>query len=387
MQPFVLALLSLSLPSAHAADCDGRTLAKALDEAPPIRVATAYTELAACDAGRAKKAAKATVARIKDGADTAPALLTAARLGAMTAVRAWVADAEPDVRSRTLDAMGEVCADDPETATAFFVTTAAELGDRFWEQRWYRGLGACRTDGIRTLLTAALDHPKVGREARPRTPLYSLLETYARNAGVDALPTLDALLAEPVDDRDAVDLINPYADAAAGAEEAGVDGGTEAVVASLVAAAPTLPREALERARGVLTSLGATTEAEALAAHAFPEAKRDTGHPYAVAITEVVTCKNGKVFAGLYVGDVVDPGLRWPDVVADQIGPAATSGWDALQGGRCGAEPVVTVSHSGVPVDAEGATAFRAEQQAAFETTHSAAKKTWIEDGFSTSLP
>lgn len=370
--------LSLVLSPAHAQACDARALDRAVVDAVPARVADAFAALAACDPARARKAAAKAVPRMMAGDATATALLDAATLGAGDAVRTWLTGAEPDVRSRTIDALGGLCDARPDDVTALFTASEAALGEAFWADRWYRGLGGCRTDGVRALLSGALDHPTVGRDVFPRTPFYGLLEVYARNLGVDALPELNALLAAPRDEREAVSLVSAYGDAAGiGSATGPSPEAADAVVAALQAAAPSMPRDAVERARGVFNALDRAQDASALGRFAWPEAW-DGAYRYGVALAVTVTCKNAKTQGYLYLGALIDDAGRWPDEVLPGAEDAARAAWSVEDGSSCKGTATTTFATTPFPADADALAAFADAQRNEFEAAHATAKKTVV---------
>lgn len=375
MVSFALALL-LSTPTL-AQDCDVRSLSRQLKDAPPIRIADHFLALAECDDGAARRVAKATVPRILPGDRAAAALVEAAHLGAETAVREWLDRSEPDVRSRTIDAIGRRCEADPDKVSAFLVSSADALGDAFWEQRWYRGLGSCPTEPVRALLTQGLDHPKVGRDVRPRTPFYGVLEVYARNLGAQALPTLTELVSAPHDDRDAVTLVNAFADAGGAAEREPDPSRREAAAQALIQAVPGMPREAVERARGVLNALQAPDQASSIARHAWPQAWNDA-YTWAVALTEVVTCRNGKVDVYLYTGLARDEQGRWPDEILPRLEDAARAAWPVDGAARCRGTSTFELATPGVPVTQEAAQTFLQERRAGLDDVAPQARRTRV---------
>lgn len=379
------ALLAAAPAQAQEADCDARALERKAKEASPVAVADAYAKLVACAPERAAKVADTVVPRIVADRDAIPALVGAIEVGAGKTVRTWLDAQEPDKRSRTIASIGEACSDKPVIGD-FFVAAHADLGATFFEERWHRGLGDCRTEPVQTLLTEALSGDAVGRDSRNRNGFLSVLEVYARNLGAGAIERLSDYLSKARDDEEATYLVSLFADAANVGGTDGLDtAAAKAAVDAIQSAAPDLPSRALDRARGTLTSLGATKEASALARHAFADRFTDGAYLYGVVAIEDITCKNGSKRAVLHWGGVKESGRAWPDELREGIDEAVKGAWTLDHADKCRGTSEITIRMSPEPLVPDGGLdGWRDKAVETFEERFGGVKKTWIvaEDGF-----
>ena len=207
---FILALASFFVTSSFAQDCDGKELTTALSEATPISSAQAYLDLAACDEALAKKHSGAAFEKILSGSEANKAAVTAVKLEQDAAVRTWLASIEPDERSRTIAYLGKACKEETALQT-FFAKAHGDLGERFWEERWHRGLSDCRAEPIQKILVQAMKETNIKED---QSRFFTVLEIYARNLGNEAVPTI-AALAKATDDQEHLTyMVNALADAA-----------------------------------------------------------------------------------------------------------------------------------------------------------------------------
>jgi hypothetical protein len=367
--------------SASAGDCDA--LAKRVTEASPVAVAEAFTALAACDADQAKKVAAKAIPRVVEARDAADAMAAAIRVGAVAPVRGWLADQEPDARSRTIARIGKKCAQAPEIAD-FFADAAGEIGATFWEERWHRGLADCRYERVQTLLTEAIDGPDVGRGSRNRSGFFALLEVYARNLGAASVPRLSQLLASARDEEEAVFLVSIFADAAnVGGSEGTDPEASKAAIAAIEAAAPKLPTKALDRARGTLVSLGAEAAASGLAKHGWSDVYVDGSYTYGVVAIEDITCKNGSKRAVYHVGSFTEPGAMWPDQLKEPLTERVKKLWSFDAASKCKGTSDISVRMSNNPLSADALKAWQDAARGAFDEKFSEAKTFVVaEEGF-----
>lgn len=371
--------LALVLTPAHAQDCDAKALRAELKDAPPVRIGTLFSKLAACDAGAARKAAPEVLPRLLADRDAPPVLIAAIRAGAGADVRTWLQGQEPDLRSRAITGIGDGCADDAAAVGGFFVSSASALGDAFWEDRWHRGLGTCRTPEVRALLTGALSHPLVGRQARNVGMHLGLLEIYGRNLGAEALPTLDGYLSEAQDEEQAAILVNVLADVGGVGSNDADPAVRKQVVETIAKHAPNLPERALVRARATLTSLGDDAAAGALARWAYADRwSDDGGFTYGLGAVEKVTCKNGKVRARLHLGTVREDGTHWADQVTSAVEARAKQAWTFDAAAACKGTSTVSVRVTDAPVDAAALAAWTDAQREDFARTFADAQKTEV---------
>ncbi|MDP2307890.1 MAG: hypothetical protein Q8P18_17830 [Pseudomonadota bacterium] len=319
-QTLVVALV----PSGHAAaSCDVKGLSKALVDAAPNQAGKAFADLAGCDPAAAKAAAPEAFKKILAGDSGDAAVVVAVSIGAGESVRSWVNAQEPDDRSRTISKLGEKC--DQAGVPAFFLETQTALGDKFWTERWYRGLDDCRDPAVQELLRARITDTSGDRA------LYNgVLEVYARNLGKNAIPTLKAAAAAEKDAEVSGFIIDAFTNASGVGREGGPD--QEAVklaVASINEVAPLLPEKTIDKARTTLLSLGAEADSDRLAGIRYKNMMQPSGGLlYGVFTTETATCKKGDVKVVLHHAPVNEAGRTWPDQVNERIQPALLGNFD-----------------------------------------------------------
>lgn len=311
---------STAVPSSHAATCDVKALTKALADAPPNQAGKAFSDLAACDPAAANKAAPAAFEKILAGETGDQAVVSAIAVGAGPTVRAWVNKQEPDDRSRTISKLGEKC--DQPGVPGFFLDTQKELGEKFWSERWYRGLDDCRAKEVQELLRARIAQP-----GGDRTLFFGVVEVFSRNLGKDAIPALKAAVQNEKDPEIATYLVNAFADAAGVGSTKGAD--PEAVklaVAAINEVAPLLPPKAVDQARTTLLALGAEADSDRLAVVRFKDVMQGNGGLlYGVVTTEVATCKKGDKRVTIHTAPVNEGGKTWPDQLNERIKDPVTS--------------------------------------------------------------
>ncbi len=304
-------LIALISTAAFAQDCDSAALQTAVDEAAPASVSRAYVALAACDAEAAKEVAPAAFEKALTGTDGNALLVAAIEVGAGEDGRRWIEGQQSDERSSTIAGVGKACAES-EAVQAFVVDAHQNLGNSFWADRWYRSLADCRVPAIQDLLNAEVADP-----SDDRTRFFGVLEVWARNLGGAAVPTLKELASTIENEEELTYVVNAFADAAQVGSLDGQDAeATTAAIAAINEVAPNLPARAVEQARTTLTSLGASTDADALVRYRFADKTREDGRlHWGVIAVEVATCKKGDTWLGVHTGSVNDVGTVWPDQI------------------------------------------------------------------------
>lgn len=347
MLPLFLALA----PFASAADCDAKALANQVDTASPVALPALYEKLASCDPERAKALTPKVFSRMLGGNEGSAAALQAIEIGAGDAARAWIASLEADQRSRAVVWLGEKCAES-EPVQAFFLAAYQDKGADFFAERWHRGLTECRVEGVREALTDAIHDQEI---ARDRVLLFSVLEVYARNLRGEALPALIELAAETTDGEELTYLVNAFADTAGIGSVEGMDPEiARQAAAGVVSLGPSLPPRAVEQARTTLINLGADEAADHFATHRWRDRKDESGnYRYAVAITEVVTCKNGKMMAALHLGAFGDPGTQWPKQIEDGLLDKLTYEWEIDDASKCKGTAEISMDVTSEPLLSE----------------------------------
>jgi len=306
-----------------AQDCDAAGLRTEVREASPTRVAPHFAELAQCNPKMAKGLTKGVFARMLPGPEADGAIRAAVEMGQGDLVHAWVASLRSDERSATIKAIGKACSDSEQVA-AFLVTTHAELGRAFWDDRWYRSLKTCRSEGIQEILRKEIDEPSSNR-AR----FFSVLEVYASNLGDDSIMRLLELAGELEDPEELTFVVSAFADAAQVGSTAGQDmKATATAVEALVSLVPTLDGAPLEQARTTLESLGALEEASKVPAMRYSELLWEDGRfHYGLVAVETAQCKNGKIRLCTHNGSHAEKGERFPHTVKAAAAEATSFSW------------------------------------------------------------
>lgn len=329
----MLSILLALAPVASAADCDLKALRKEVETVSPVALPAVYGRLIDCDKAEAAKLSPKVFERVLAGDDGHQAALRAIEIDAGGAVRTWLGGLEPDQRSAAVAWLGEKCPTS-EPVQRFFLAAHADKGLEFFTDRWHRGLTECRIDGVRKLLSDALQIKEI---ARDRTQLFNVLEVYARNLRADAIPKLVELANGTSDAEELTYLVNAFADAAGVGSVGGADGETaRKAAAAIVALGPKLPPRAVEQARTTLTALGAEGDADGMASQRWRERKDADGvYRYAVAITESVTCGNGKTLGNLHYAPFTDPGTMWPAQLEQQVLDKLQTEWALAAAAKC----------------------------------------------------
>ncbi len=313
----------LLLPAfVSASTCDVKALTTALAEASPLQVGNAYAALVACDPGTASSAA-AALSRMLPGEPATAALVVAIGAGQLKPAQSWLAGLESSDRSASVKALGRQC--DQAGVAGFFVASATDLPDAFWKDRWYGGLEGCKDKAAQELLRARITSGNYDR-----TQFVGVLETYCRNLGRDAMPTLISLLGTLRDVDLQTYVVSVFADVAATDPNA-VSGAVDAIVA----AAPGLGDGAVDQARKTLYALGAEEEADGLVLVRYKGSiQPDGGLLYGVYLKEVATCKKGDVRVEVHHAAISTRGTTWPDQVGERAAGVIDS-FDAELGSNC----------------------------------------------------
>jgi hypothetical protein len=360
----MLTLVALSLVAFAEPDCDAKAMGAELAEASPIAISRLYVELVQCDAKAGKKHAGEALSRMLEGNESNEAVGAALSVGAAEEVRSWMDSLEPDQRSRTIRHLGTQCSSS-EAAEQFLLESHERLGSKFFEERFHRGLGDCRTAGIQALLKSALEDEGVVAE---RTQYFSILEVYSRNLGADAVPVLEQLAGELPDD-EVLLVVSAFADAANVGGTGGIDTGAAVkAVAALTALGPSFSPGIIDQARSTLDALGSPDVASSFAKYRWPEKKVDDKYVYTAVCEELVTCKNGKKQAYFHHGRFTEGGDKWPAELSGELQNILTTHWTMDAAEKCKGEGEFLVEMSQEPIaeDDEAAREWLARKIQAF---------------------
>lgn len=363
MLPVILIALA---PTAMAAeDCDVRALKKEIASASPVAVPAIYEKIAACDAKAGKEIAPAAFEKILAGDEGNEAVMAALKVDADEHVRTWLDGLEPDQRSRTVAWLGDHCKDE-EAVQDFFLASVEAKGADFWTERWYRGLADCRVPGIQKLLAGALEDPELSKD---RSRLFNVLEVYARNLRGDAIPKLEALAAETSDEEELTYLVSAFADTTGVGSTDGMDQAVAVkAVSAIVKLGPKLPTRAVDQAREILRRLGDDEASDRFASFRWSDRMQDGEYQYAVAITEVASCKNGQKRAALHLAPFTEAGNQWPDQLEAQILEKLKYEWALELADKCKGEGEFKVVMTGEPLEGpEALERWMAEQDQAWQ--------------------
>ena len=339
--------LLLLISTSFAQDCDSRALTKAVSDASPVSVASAFANLAECDSNRARRAAPAAFGRMLWGDRTVGALTAAIGMGESELVRDWIGQLRSDDRSSAVAALGAACAGN-ENVAAFLTDSHEILGEKFWSERWYRSLSECRFESVQALLASAVEESSGDRDR-----FLGVLEVYARNLGPQAVGKITSLLEETDDEELAVYLVKTYGDAS----QVGSAGGqnqeaTDASVEAIERLAPSFSLRTLKQAQTTLFGMGAEEQAQSLIGTHFAEKKWDDGQlHYGLVAVETARCKNGKkTKLGVHTGTLSEPGQRFPVEVQAAAEEAVKSSWSLELSAKCKVEQELEVFVSEMPL-------------------------------------
>lgn len=327
--------------------CDVPVLESTLKEATPVSTAGAWAELASCAPAKGKATAKAAFGKMLAGDDAEAAVVIAVDLGLGDLVLDWSKDIEAAPRAKTVARLGEACDDVPAVGT-WLLTTPESLGERFWKERWYRAFADCRTPEIQAWLAKAVD-PDNKSKGTADTAYHDLLQAYARNARAEAIPTLSSL-ATKLGEADQIAVIDAFGDAANLGSTEGIDEAARvAAVEALSEVASEVSGRAVERARGILESMEAYDEANALARYRWPERMAGDRYGYGAAITQTITCKKGTE-TYLHLAQFTEGGEAWPDQLPEKVKGALPAEWELdKRPKKCKGEDTLTVVLSSEP--------------------------------------
>lgn len=340
-------LLSLLLSlSVHAADCDAGELTSSLKEATPHEAAPLFVQLAQCDAAAAKKVAKTAIPQLVAESAGFEAAIAAINVGAGDSVMTWMGSRQQDERSRAIRAYGKQC-QESDDIQKFLVDAHGSLGDGFWTERWYRALTECRTESITGLLQARVDQGP----GEDRGLFFAVVEVYAANVGITAIPKLQTLISEESDVETQVNLIQALADAAQAGTVQGLNAKTATAAAeSLKSIVTNLPARAVDQARITLRVLEDEEGSDTLVKVRYNDKLQDDGGLlYGAVVFENATCKNGKEAQRYHVAEVRDPGQTWPDQVNEKVKLSVELGWKLNMAERCKGEGEVLYFTPDVP--------------------------------------
>lgn len=300
---------------------------KELAEASPGGVAAAWEKLNTCDAAAAKTVLPDALKRAIPGPAANALALKGLDLGLTDAVTAWLPSLEPDQRASAVGFFGEKC-NESAAAEGYFVASFAASPVKFAENRYLRAVASCKKPAIRELLDKAVTTFSDGTTYKDRTQFLAAVDAYARNAGGEAVPRLEALLTSVGSAEEESYVITAFASAArlGSAEGTDVDAAQKSVIA-IVKSAPALKPNAIDQARQTLSALGAVEEADLLAKYRWPERKGDKGYRYAASASQVITCKNGKQQAWLHIAPLAEAGNFWPEQLEQRFAANLSGLW------------------------------------------------------------
>lgn len=343
-------MIALALMTALAAEPCGPTLQREVEQASALRVAAAYESLAHCDADRARRTAPAALEKMFGDDDDAIAVIAMVEVDALDSLVPWLERIPPDDRMTMLSAIGAGCA----ASTArndFFVTMREQKGDRFYTDRWYRGLDSCRTSEGRDLLTSALESDRFGIGASERGAFLDILEVYARNLRVEGLPLLTRYARELTDPEEIAYVLQIMPRAAGYDTDEGVDAAqAQAVGEAIFGLGDLLDPTRIDIARAALQRIGQGEVADRLVRYRWPDAWRVGGgrYHYAAVLTRSWTCGRKEV-VHVHSGEIAEDGLAWPDALIAAAPERVGSAW-AVVDAPCDAAPTVEVTLSPTPL-------------------------------------
>ncbi len=332
MTAILLTALLLHVADAATPACNVKDLKKKITEAAPREASTLYSTLLACDARAAAEIAPATFPRLIPSKETFDAAISSIQAGIAKPVQDWIGGLMTDERAESLAVLGERCQGNP-SVVSFFVESRRELGDRFWLDRWHRGLVECREPEIQGLLQAAFQEETVQRDS---SRFGSVLEVYSRNARRAAIPVLKTLV-PGAREGNQLHLIGAFADAAGVGSLEGTDAeASKEAVAAIQELAPKLSPKVLEQARTTLQALGDDAAADRLVAVRYADRLQPDGRfLWGTVTVETALCKNDKTRIAIHWAPVYETGHRWPDQMQAAVDEAIRAGWKLTLAEKC----------------------------------------------------
>jgi hypothetical protein len=291
-----------------------------------------YQQLSECDPVAAKRVAPTVIPNLIGESDGFSAAVAAINVGAGSTVMDWVGGLQRDEQSRGVRAFGKSC-QGSEAVQSFLVSAAEEMGNRFWAQRWYRALAECRSEATTKLLVERVE----AGAGEDRSSFFVVVEAYAVNLGLDALPKLSALVEAESDLEMQVNLIGAFADASQAGTLTGLDAKIAEKAADAVRAlAPKLPAETMDKARATLQTLMDEAGADQLVALRYKDLQQADGTLlYGAVVFENANCKNEKVAQRYHVAEALDPGQTWPDQLEEKVRTSVELNWSLNLAERC----------------------------------------------------
>ena len=333
--------LTILLSMARAEDCDANALAAKASEGAGDSSAKAFVKLSECTPERAKRIAPDAIAKFVPGKPTNKALVSALGLGFGEDVAKWLEAQQSDEKTQAMRALGNKC-EKNETVQGFFLAQAESQGEDFWKNRWFKYLDSCPVPAVTELLGKKVDESKDDA----RNIYFAVMTVYAKLAGAEAIPTLEAHLKATSDDKVQMQIFEAFSYAAKVGSEAGMDQATASKAAKIItASAKGMSAKALAQARKTLTSMGDEEGADALAAEAYAGlAQNDGSLLWGVVVAENVVCKSGKKRQVIHYSKVVDNSKRtWGDQFKETIEANFTTHWALDQAAKCKGEGKVKI--------------------------------------------
>jgi hypothetical protein len=335
MTAFLLTALLFHLASAApgaTSTCNVKDLKRKIADAAPREAPALYSALLACDVRAAAEVAPQTFPKLIPSQDTYDAAIASIQAGITKPVQDWIGSLMTDERAETLASFGAHCQGNP-SVVAFFVDSRTALGDRFWLDRWHRGLVECREPEIQDLLKAAFQEETVQRDS---SRFGSVLEVYSRNARRAAIPVLK-MLVPGAREGNQLHLISAFADAAGVGSLEGTDAeASKESVAAIQELAPKLSAKVLEQARTTLEALGDQGASDRLVAVRYADRLQPDGRfLWGVVAVETVLCKNDKTRIAIHWAPVYETGHHWPDQMQAAVDEAVQAGWGLDLAKKC----------------------------------------------------
>lgn len=380
-----LSLLSLSATltasagtAAAATACDAKSLGQKLGLAEGAEIAPLFMELADCNPQAAGKLANNAFPKMAFNTSGLAAAVKAVDIGAAGAASLWVEKLQSDDRASAIKGFGEKCNDDP-AMQSFFVDRAKAKPQEFWDQRWYRALASCHVPAVQDILWTELEKGPQNDKSR----FFSVLETYARSAGGEAVPRLKQLLLKVEDAEVQSNVVNAFPDAAGVGSPSGADPkASAAAVAAIVEAAPHLKRKAVEQARLTLSSLGDEAAADKLAGVYHKKAANKEGRlMWGAVVSETATCKKDKTSQRIHVAQVWEKGNTWGDQFEQKIRDNVKGRWSLDLASSCKAEEHIVYKVPAEPFEDEKAYQTWAEATVKELTDKSVKKVERVDEG------
>ena len=210
------------------ADCDIKSLSKTASSGAGDSSAEAFLTLLGCDTEAAKNISASSISQFVPSEVSYKAVIASLQSGLYSDVAKWIAGLQSDEKPLALRFLGDQCSE--KAVEAFFVEESKALGEKYWDDRWYKYTTKCQGEANLTILESEVRR----KEELDRTRYFGVLSAYARTAGSNSIPLLQEQLLNEKNEEVQINLIQAFSDAAGIGTDNGIDSKIASEVASII---------------------------------------------------------------------------------------------------------------------------------------------------------